>query len=75
MRMTRLKPWEISDELWAVIEPLLPRHERRYWYPGASGSGSPRRATWPTPAARPTHAHLGSRTQAEHTVCRLAFGP
>ncbi|GAA2582754.1 IS5 family transposase [Streptomyces tubercidicus] len=32
--MTRPKPWEISDELWAVIEPLLPRHERRYRYPG-----------------------------------------
>lgn len=32
--MSRPKPWEISDELWAVIEPLLPRHERRYRYPG-----------------------------------------
>lgn len=32
--MTRPKPWEISDELWALIEPLLPRHERRYRYPG-----------------------------------------
>ncbi|BBJ37478.1 hypothetical protein SSPO_002590 [Streptomyces antimycoticus] len=32
--MTRPKPWEISDELWAVIEPLLPRHERRRRYPG-----------------------------------------
>ncbi|WHX22039.1 IS5 family transposase [Streptomyces malaysiensis subsp. malaysiensis] len=32
--MIRPKPWEISDELWAVIEPLLPRHERRYRYPG-----------------------------------------
>ena len=32
--MTRPKPWEISDELWAVIEPLLPRRERRFRYPG-----------------------------------------
>jgi transposase len=32
--MARRKPWEVSDELWAVIEPLLPRHERRYRYPG-----------------------------------------
>ncbi|MFD6624384.1 IS5 family transposase [Streptomyces diastaticus] len=32
--MSRRKPWEVSDELWAVIEPLLPRHERRYRYPG-----------------------------------------
>jgi hypothetical protein len=22
-------PWEVSDELWAVIEPLLPAHPRR----------------------------------------------
>ncbi len=32
--MTRRKPWEVSDELWAVIEPLLPKHERRFRYPG-----------------------------------------
>ncbi|MDQ0946163.1 transposase [Streptomyces phaeochromogenes] len=32
--MARRKPWEVSDELWAVIEPLLPRHERRFRYPG-----------------------------------------
>jgi transposase len=24
----------VSDGLWARIEPLLPRVERRYWYPG-----------------------------------------
>ncbi|MGW4406719.1 transposase [Nonomuraea sp. NPDC004702] len=23
--MAKLKPWEVSDELWAVIEPLLPQ--------------------------------------------------
>jgi transposase len=27
-------PWEVSDELWAVVEPLLPRRERRFRYPG-----------------------------------------
>jgi transposase len=32
--MTRRKPWEVSDELWAVIEPLLPKHERRFRHPG-----------------------------------------
>ncbi|MGW5645371.1 IS5 family transposase [Saccharopolyspora sp. NPDC003752] len=32
--MARPKPWEVSDELWALIEPLLPRHERRFRYPG-----------------------------------------
>ncbi len=32
--MARRKPWEVSDELWAVIEPLLPKHERRFRHPG-----------------------------------------
>jgi transposase len=32
--VARLKPWEISDELWAVIEPLLPKKERRVRHPG-----------------------------------------
>jgi transposase len=28
------KPWMVSDELWKRIEPLLPRVERRFRYPG-----------------------------------------
>lgn len=32
--MARRKPWEVSDELWALIEPLLPRTQRRFRYPG-----------------------------------------
>ncbi|WP_370879812.1 IS5 family transposase [Streptosporangium brasiliense] len=32
--MARLKPWEVSDELWAAIEPLLPKHQRRARWPG-----------------------------------------
>ena len=32
--MAQPKPWEVSDELWAVIEPLLPRHRRRTRWPG-----------------------------------------
>ncbi len=32
--MARLKPWEVDDELWAVIEPLLPKVERRARHPG-----------------------------------------
>jgi transposase len=27
-------PWIVSDELWARVEPLLPRVERRFRYPG-----------------------------------------
>ncbi len=34
VRMARRKSWEVSDELWAVIEPPLPRHERYFRYPG-----------------------------------------
>ncbi|WP_211591916.1 transposase [Microbispora sp. H10836] len=30
----RLKPEEVSDELWAAIEPSLPKHQRRSRYPG-----------------------------------------
>nr|WP_256095538.1 IS5 family transposase [Streptomyces sp. EN23] len=32
--MVRPKPWEVDDELWAVVEPLLPKVERRVRYPG-----------------------------------------
>ena len=27
-------PWVVSDELWELIEPLLPNKERRFRYPG-----------------------------------------
>src|SRR6266511_2285352 len=27
-------PWVVSDELWKRIEPLLPKVERRFRYPG-----------------------------------------
>jgi len=30
----RAKPWDVSDALWERIEPLLPRRERRFRYPG-----------------------------------------
>jgi transposase len=30
----RHKPWEVDDELWALIEPLLPKVERRATHPG-----------------------------------------
>src|SRR6266550_4122965 len=30
----RAKPWEVADGLWERIEPLLPRKERRFRYPG-----------------------------------------
>jgi transposase len=27
-------PWIVSDELWEIVEPLLPKRERRFRYPG-----------------------------------------
>lgn len=29
-----VKPWVVSDELWELVEPLLPRKERRFRSPG-----------------------------------------
>jgi transposase len=29
-----MAPWIVSDELWALIAPLLPAHPRRLRYPG-----------------------------------------
>jgi transposase len=26
--------WIVSDELWGLVEPLLPKAERRFRYPG-----------------------------------------
>ena len=30
----RLKPWRVPDRLWGEVEPLIPRVERRFRYPG-----------------------------------------
>jgi transposase len=30
----RAKPWDVPDGLWARIEPLLPKKQRRFRYPG-----------------------------------------
>lgn len=32
--VARPKPWEDDDELWAMVEPLLPKVERRTRHPG-----------------------------------------
>src|SRR5215210_6972389 len=31
---SRAKPWVVDDQLWGLVEPLLPRQERRFRYPG-----------------------------------------
>lgn len=30
----RQRPWRVSDRLWAEVEPLLPKVQRRFRYPG-----------------------------------------
>ncbi len=37
--MARPKPWDVGGELWARIEPLLPRHEQRFRHPGRKRFG------------------------------------
>ncbi len=32
--MAQRRPWEVEDELWALIEPLLPKAGRRFRHPG-----------------------------------------
>ncbi|TWF92504.1 IS5 family transposase [Saccharopolyspora dendranthemae] len=32
--MVQPKPWEVDDELWALIEPVLPKVQRRFRNPG-----------------------------------------
>jgi transposase len=34
MAVGRGKPWLLEDELWELIEPLLPQRPRRFRYPG-----------------------------------------
>ena len=32
--MAQRRPWEVEDSLWELIEPLLPKPERRFRHPG-----------------------------------------
>jgi hypothetical protein len=32
-------PWTVSDGLWERFEPLLPKRERRFRYPGPQAAG------------------------------------
>lgn len=37
--MARSKPWEISDELWAIVNPLRPKVKRRFPHAGRKRHG------------------------------------
>jgi transposase len=39
MSMAISKPWDVSDRLWELIEPLLPKTTRRFRYPGRKRIG------------------------------------
>ena len=32
--MAQRRPWEVEDSLWELVEPLLPKVERRFSHPG-----------------------------------------
>jgi transposase len=52
-------PWVVSDALWERVEPLLPRVERRFRYPGQPRAGEKGgSATGPSPVDR---ARSGSK--------------
>ena len=37
--MATSRPWDVSDGLWELVEPLLPVRERRFRYPGRKRLG------------------------------------
>jgi len=37
--MATSRPWDVPDGLWGLIEPLLPKRERRFRYPGRKRIG------------------------------------
>lgn len=65
--MARPKPWEVDDELWSLIEPLLPTVERRRTHPARKRTGRP-----PSAAGPPVRAI--HRIQWEFLPQELGFG-
>ena len=39
MPMVARRPWDVPEGLWVLFEPLLPRRERRFRYPGRKRLG------------------------------------
>ncbi len=52
----RAKPWEVPDGLWERIEPLLPKKQRRFRYPGRKPLDVHRHLP-PSPPLRPPLPH------------------
>lgn len=38
--MATAKPWDVPNALWKLVEPLLPKTERRFRYPGRKRLGN-----------------------------------
>jgi len=51
------RPWIVPDELWELIEPLLPAPPRRLRYPGRKRL--PDRPSWAAARASPARRHAG----------------
>lgn len=67
--MARPKPWEVDDELWAVVEPLVPKAERRYRTSGTQAASGP--AGVP---GHPVRAAYLDRIAWEYLPQELGFG-
>ncbi|GAA3467769.1 sigma factor [Nonomuraea roseola] len=67
--MARAKPWEVSDELWAMIEPLPPQRQRlRQGIGIADMSVSDLYGELRPRAFAIAYQMLGSVSEAEHVV-------
>jgi hypothetical protein len=62
-------PWIVSDELWELFEPLLPKKERRFRYPGR---GTCRASSHAAPSADCRRLRLAP---AESVECDDAADP
>ena len=65
--MTKVKAWEVSDEFWTRVEPLIPVRQRAadQTYTRKSGGGrkpkDPRLVFEGTPAQLPVHPKVAAR--------------
>jgi transposase len=60
-------PWIVSDELWELVEPLLPKVERRFRYPG-------RKRLPDRPALQGILFVLHTGIARQHLPAELGFG-
>ena len=62
-------PWIVSDELWELVEPLLPKRERRFALSGSEASAGSGGA-----AGDPVRAAHRDRVDASAAGARVRLG-